>query len=679
MANVLNYKYEIFPTRPQKRQLGKVLRESRFQWNKAVTIRRKLKRALVSGQLDHVLKTTLSSEKDNQQAQRKSAILKFKQKNPNLENLDFNSTAKLYDMNYLFGKILPVTENHLEISNLAKELKNKFNEDLNEYIKAKKNGIKGKNIPKRPIYWKLMGAINNYAGFAAKKFMDESFKSPRGMSLASVRANISGYQTSIRWNQSVNPKKGQRDYGATGEPNYKRRADGFTCQIPQKSDLPQFIRRTRKGNWQICLNMLHEKNRWVNVAYHRPIPIDGKMKQLTINQRAGKYFAVFSVDTPDSAWRIEQQDTLWNAGIDPGQLTALTMGLEKPASNNLSYIAIHYEFLEKSLDKLEKMQQSLALKTGPRRKRTEQEINTALSLFADKNKVRKLTKDEKEKAIAKEKARLERTMTKQDKSKRWDRWRNRVSAFQYKIACQRADVLHKISRALAESCSLIGFGHWEPEREISYRKKIRAAKKKVKKGVEGAQKELDALLAEKSKQGPKGSVKKRRSGRDRSIATLKRLIEEKAQRSGASATKVNEAGSTYTCCVCGAESGPRGKENLSVREWRCKECNTDHNRDLNSAFNIVKKAAAQAAIPATESTVAKAVTQGAELRHVGDNWPTATGSWNRGDLSFKNQYQKIRLWENGVPKSLKSLMAMGIARSFSSPSSEKTEIFLDST
>ncbi|MBI5562800.1 MAG: helix-turn-helix domain-containing protein [Deltaproteobacteria bacterium] len=57
--NTLSYKYEIFPTWPQRAQLYKILRQCRYQWNKAVTIRKKLKAALNSGQFEHVVNACL--------------------------------------------------------------------------------------------------------------------------------------------------------------------------------------------------------------------------------------------------------------------------------------------------------------------------------------------------------------------------------------------------------------------------------------------------------------------------------------------------------------------------------------------------------------------------------------------------------------------------------------------
>ncbi len=112
-------------------------------------------------------------------------------------------------------------------------------------------------------------------------------------------------------------------------------------------------------------------------------------------------------------------------------------------------------------------------------------------------------------------------MIRREASKKWRNLSHKVSGVQFKVANHRQDVLHKISRALVEGCDAVGIGHWEPEREISYRNKLRRLKKQVRVGVAGATEELKKLQDEKTKQGPKGVKKRRRGGRDRSIATLR--------------------------------------------------------------------------------------------------------------------------------------------------------------
>lgn len=669
MANLLNYKYEIYPTRPQRQQLNRILRESRIQWNKAVTIRRKLKRSLASGQIEHVIKTCLSLEKNNKQAVRNKAILRFQETKEEFKSLDFDSAANLYDIKNLMGKTLEVEGKHLDIKLLSKELKNRYDLELVERKKAEVTGVDRKKLPKLNVFWQLRRGIDQASGFLAKTYMDKSFEAANGMAVSTVRFNISGSANSIRWNQAVQPKKGQREYGAIGEPNYKRQIEGFTDQIQQKkSKSSDLIRKkNRKSGHQIHITALHKGNSWIDMAYHRVIPEGSKIKQLTVNAKAGRFFVVLSAEVPDIAWKISSSKLGWSAGIDPGAETALTVALQNSKTGELKHLAIHYGFLERSLEKLEKTQQALALKQGPRRKRTDDEIVEALTQFKGKSSFKKLKPDEQKKEIERKKERLAKTMIRQDASNKWRHEVKKVSELQMKITSQRSDVLHKISRALAEGCDIVGIGHWEPERQVSYRKKLREARRKVKIGIPGADKELKAIEEEKSKQGPKGSKKRRRGGRDRSIATLRRLFEEKAERASIEFRNINEAWTTITCCACGEQTGPR--KDLTIREWRCTKCNTLHNRDLNSGFNILRKteieiAAAQAAALETGRTVTRTKAQGATERAGSNSDSRATESYEKGDLLFYGNTDALPdIWnDKDVPKALKSLIEMGIVR-----------------
>ena len=694
MANLLNYKYEIFPTQPQRKQLNKILKQAKIQWNKAVTIRKKLKSALIAGQVEYVLKTLLSvsAEKKNWQANRKKAIQKSEEQG-DWHSSNFEESARLYNIKTLVGKIMEVDQRHLDLAVLAQELKEKYDSELAEYKqwkKARGQGDKKQKSPKRPVYWQLIKGINNCAGFSAKEFMDKSYDGPpKGTSLSKIRFNVSGSANAERWNSAVNPSKSQRAYGAPGEPNYKGRMEGFAYQIPQKDNtkIDKLIRaRSRQKGHLIEITALPKGMRWVPLAYHRPIPKGSKIKQLTINQKAGRYFVVLSLEAPDEVWQIIPNKLGWQAGIDPGASVALTIAFKNSNNGELRHLAVHYEILEKGLEKLEKMQQELAQKKGNWRKRTEQEIEEELNKLKNKSSFKKLSPEEQEKQITSKRKKLEQTTIKQEPSKRWIRWKKRVSALQMRFANQRADILHKISRALAEGCELIAIGDWEPEKQVAYRKKIRAVKKKIKAGVQSAKQELSALENEKSKQGPKGARKKRRSARDRSIATLRRLVQEKAQRANIKAEiKVKEAGSTYTCWLCGSETGPKG--DLSIREWRCEQCGAFHNRDLNSAFNILKKvenkkefAPAQGAIPgeAPESMATRTMKQGAMEQpgeQSSDSHATASSGKGGAFLDKHASGSLVKFWdEESTPKALKSLKEMGVARALDSQTAQKNRL-----
>jgi putative transposase len=72
---------------------------------------------------------------------------------------------------------------------------------------------------------------------------------------------------------------------------------------------------------------------------------------------------------------------------------------------------------------------------------------------------------------------------------------------------------------------------------------------------------------------------------DAGLATLIRLIEEKAQQYGRTVIKVGRwFPSSQICSACGHRDGPKP---LRVRSWTCTVCGTEHDRDLNAARNVL--------------------------------------------------------------------------------------------
>ena len=45
---------------------------------------------------------------------------------------------------------------------------------------------------------------------------------------------------------------------------------------------------------------------------------------------------------------------------------------------------------------------------------------------------------------------------------------------------------------------------------------------------------------------------------------------------------------TEACSDCGSVGGPKGPKDLEIREWQCGECSAYHDRDVNSARNILR-------------------------------------------------------------------------------------------
>ena len=58
--------------------------------------------------------------------------------------------------------------------------------------------------------------------------------------------------------------------------------------------------------------------------------------------------------------------------------------------------------------------------------------------------------------------------------------------------------------------------------------------------------------------------------------------------------EVDSKFSTMRCSVCLALTGPTGWSGLAVRQWRCTECGTLHDRDVNAARNTLFAAAGDA-------------------------------------------------------------------------------------
>jgi IS605 OrfB family transposase len=130
--------------------------------------------------------------------------------------------------------------------------------------------------------------------------------------------------------------------------------------------------------------------------------------------------------------------------------------------------------------------------------------------------------------------------------------KKQARAIHAKIVAARSDFLHKLSTRLVRQNQFIAIG------DVSA---SQLAKTRMAKSV------LDA-----------------------GWATLGNLLSYKARRSGAVFVKVDERWTTQTCSSCGTlpESRPKGIAGLGMRQWTCSECGTLHDRDVNSALNILR-------------------------------------------------------------------------------------------
>lgn len=130
--------------------------------------------------------------------------------------------------------------------------------------------------------------------------------------------------------------------------------------------------------------------------------------------------------------------------------------------------------------------------------------------------------------------------------------KRRIKAIHAKIANARKDHLHKVSCRLARENALIVVGNVSSSR---------LAKTRMAKSV------LDA-----------------------GWASFKTMLSYKAGRHSALFLEVDEKFTTQMCSCCGVipDSSPKGMGALGMREWVCSDCGASHDRDVNSARNILK-------------------------------------------------------------------------------------------
>ncbi len=129
--------------------------------------------------------------------------------------------------------------------------------------------------------------------------------------------------------------------------------------------------------------------------------------------------------------------------------------------------------------------------------------------------------------------------------------KQRIKAINAKIANRRKDFLHKLSTRLVKEHGAIFIGNVNA---------AGLAKTHMAKSV------LDA-----------------------GWSMFRTQLQYKGDSAGSWVREVNEDYSTQECSGCHARTGPKGLEGLSVRQWTCKLCQSEHDRDTNAAKNILAR------------------------------------------------------------------------------------------
>jgi transposase len=118
-----------------------------------------------------------------------------------------------------------------------------------------------------------------------------------------------------------------------------------------------------------------------------------------------------------------------------------------------------------------------------------------------------------------------------------------------KVKNQRNDFLHKETTRLAKSANLFCVGN----------------------------------VSAKTMQGRFG-----KSETDASWGLFRQYLKYKAIRHSGVVKDVSEKSTTLTCSTCLKKTGPSGLSGLVIREWMCSNCKSLHDRDVNSAINILR-------------------------------------------------------------------------------------------
>ncbi|THV42690.1 transposase [Glycomyces buryatensis] len=81
-----------------------------------------------------------------------------------------------------------------------------------------------------------------------------------------------------------------------------------------------------------------------------------------------------------------------------------------------------------------------------------------------------------------------------------------------------------------------------------------------------------------------------KSVHDQALGMFLCVLAAKAARAGRTVIAVDRFyASTQICSACEATTGPKGKDELHIREWTCTACGAVHDRDVNAAINILRE------------------------------------------------------------------------------------------
>jgi transposase len=121
-------------------------------------------------------------------------------------------------------------------------------------------------------------------------------------------------------------------------------------------------------------------------------------------------------------------------------------------------------------------------------------------------------------------------------------------------------------------------GQWE---KIEHPRELEATEHRLAQAQRGHNRVLTARLHER------GANQLGKSVSSSSHYQLRQMLAYKSRSGGTQYDEPDAKFSTKTCSDCGSLSGPTGWFGLAVRQWRCSDCGSRHDRDVNAARNTL--------------------------------------------------------------------------------------------
>lgn len=215
-------------------------------------------------------------------------------------------------------------------------------------------------------------------------------------------------------------------------------------------------------------------------------------------------------------------------------------------------------------------------------------IDMGLKDFAILDDGTKFGKVEVDAKLERRKKRLQRKLSKkvgakkgQKKSNNFLKLQRKISKFDAKVARRREHYQYNVvSQIVAKDCEYIGI----EDLNVKGLSASGRAKKKLT-----AEEYAVLSKCEKKKYNRKKNKGFNRSVMNAGFYSFKTKLEHKASQNGKAVVTIGRFyASSQTCSVCGAKN--KRTKNLSVREWTCPNCGTNHDRDINAARNIKNEA-----------------------------------------------------------------------------------------